>query len=54
MIEPGGFNPGDIAKKIYRYFVEHAGEDDSKAIRQAASPDKISPFLPPGESRLVQ
>lgn len=52
-IEPGEFNQGDIAKKIYRYFLEHAGDDDAKAIRQAASPDKVSPFLPPGESRLV-
>jgi predicted ribosome quality control (RQC) complex YloA/Tae2 family protein len=53
-VEPGEFNQGDIAKKIYRYFLEHASEDDAKAIRQAASPDKVSPFLPPGESRLVQ
>ncbi|HTX44245.1 MAG TPA: ribosome rescue protein RqcH, partial [Methanocella sp.] len=52
-IEPGEFSQGDIAKKIYRYFLEHASEEDSKAIRQAASPDKVSPFLPPGESRLV-
>jgi predicted ribosome quality control (RQC) complex YloA/Tae2 family protein len=51
-IEPGEFNQGDIAKKIYRYFLEHASEEDAKAIRQAASPDKVSPFLPPGESRL--
>ncbi len=54
VIQPGEFNQGDIAKKIYRYFLEHASEDDAKAIRQAASPDKMAPFLPPGESRLVQ
>ena len=53
VVEPGEFSQGDIAKKIYRYFLEHAGEDDAKAIRQAASPDKVSPFLPPGESRIV-
>lgn len=54
VVEPGEFNQGDIAKKAYRYFLEHSGEDDSKAIRQAASPDKVAPFLPPGESRIVQ
>jgi predicted ribosome quality control (RQC) complex YloA/Tae2 family protein len=52
-VEPGEFNQGDIAKKVYRHFVEHASQDDSKAIRQAASPDKVAPFLPPGESRIV-
>jgi predicted ribosome quality control (RQC) complex YloA/Tae2 family protein len=54
VVEPGEFSQGDIAKKAYRYFLEHAGEVDARAIRQAASPDKVSPFLPPGESRLVQ
>jgi len=53
IVEPGEFNQGDIAKKVYRYFLEHAGEEDAKAIRQAASPDRVSPFLPPGESRLA-
>lgn len=54
VVEPGEFNHGDIAKKIYRYFLEHASGDDAKAIRQAASPDKVSPYLPPGESRIAQ
>lgn len=53
-IEPGEYNQGDIAKKIYRYFLDHASEADARAIRQVASPDKIAPFLPPGESRIVQ
>ncbi len=52
-VEPGEFNQGDIAKKVYRYFVEHASGDDARAIRQAASPDKVAPFLPAGESRLI-
>lgn len=54
VIEPGEFNQGDIAKKVYHYLLSHASEEDSKAIRNAASPDRISPFLPPGESRIVQ
>ena len=53
VIEPGEFNQGDVAKKIYRHFLERSSADDSKAIRQAASPDRIAPFMPPGESRIV-
>lgn len=53
-IEPGELNQGDAAKKIYRHFLEHASQDDAKAIRQAASPDRIMVFMPPGETRLVQ
>ncbi len=54
VIEPGEFNQGDIAKKVYHYLLSHASEEDSKAIRNAASPDRIAPLLPPGESRIVQ
>ncbi len=54
VIEPGELNQGDAAKKIYRYFTEHASQDDSKVIRQAASPDRIMMFMPPGETRIAQ
>ncbi|MCD1294821.1 hypothetical protein CUJ83_07390 [Methanocella sp. CWC-04] len=53
-IEPGEYNQDDMAKKIYRYFVDKASEEDAKVIRQIASPDKISPFMPAGESRIIQ
>jgi predicted ribosome quality control (RQC) complex YloA/Tae2 family protein len=53
-IEPGELSQGDAAKKIYRHFLEHASQDDSKAIRQAASPDRIMVFMPPGETRIAQ
>jgi predicted ribosome quality control (RQC) complex YloA/Tae2 family protein len=53
VIEPGELNQGDAAKKIYRHFLEHASQDDAKAIRQAASPDRIIVFMPPGETRIV-
>jgi predicted ribosome quality control (RQC) complex YloA/Tae2 family protein len=53
VIEPGELNQGDAAKKIYRHFLEHASQDDAKAIRQAASPDRIMVFMPPGETRIV-
>lgn len=53
-IEPGEFNQGDVAKKIYRYFLDNASQDDYKAIRQVASPDKIMPFMPAGETRIAQ
>jgi predicted ribosome quality control (RQC) complex YloA/Tae2 family protein len=54
LIEPGELNQGDAAKKIYRYFLEHASQDDAKAIRQAASPDKVAMFMPPGETRIAR
>ncbi len=52
-IEPGELNQGDAAKKIYRHFLEHASQDDAKAIRQAASPDRVMVFMPPGETRIA-
>lgn len=54
LIEPGEFNQGDAAKKIYHYLLDHAGAEDGKAIRQAVSPDKVMMFMPPGETRIVQ
>ncbi len=52
-IEPGELNQGDAAKKIYRHFLEHASQDDAKAIRQTASPDRVMVFMPPGETRIA-
>ncbi|WP_214044432.1 ribosome rescue protein RqcH [Methanomethylovorans sp.] len=45
---PGKFNQNDIAKKIYRKFVDAIG--DASFVKRAASPDKIAMMLPPGES----
>ena len=47
---PGKFNQNDIAKKIYRKYVDTIG--DASFVKQAASPDKIAMMLPPGESDL--
>ncbi len=47
---PGKFNQNDIAKKIYRKYVDTIG--DASFVKQAASPDKIAMMLPPGESTL--
>jgi hypothetical protein len=44
-IEPGELNQGDAAKKIYRHFLEHASQDDSKAIRRPPRPT-ASWFMP--------
>lgn len=49
-IVPGKFNQNDIAKKLYRKYVEKLG--DPSFVKQIASVDKISRFLPPGESDL--
>ena len=51
IIEPGEFNQGDIAKKVYHYLLSHASEEDAKAIRKAASPDRIAPLPTAAESR---
>ncbi|MDK2892574.1 ribosome rescue protein RqcH [Methanohalophilus sp.] len=47
---PGKFNQNDIAKKIYRIYVEKLG--DVHFVKQIASPDKIAMMLPPGGSEL--
>ncbi len=47
-IVPGKFNQNDIAKKIYKMYVEKL--KDINFVKQIASPDKIAMVLPPGES----
>ncbi|ATU07529.1 ribosome rescue protein RqcH [Methanohalophilus portucalensis] len=47
-LTPGKFNQNDIAKKIYRIYVERL--KDVHFVKQIASPDKIANVLPPGES----
>lgn len=47
---PGKFNQNDIAKKIYRIYVEKL--EDVHFVKQIASPDKIAMMLPPGGSEL--
>ena len=47
-LTPGKFNQNDIAKKIYRIYVEKL--KDVHFVKQIASPDKIANVLPPGES----
>ncbi|WP_406660763.1 ribosome rescue protein RqcH [Methanolobus sp. ZRKC3] len=45
---PGKFNQNDIAKKIYKIYVDKLKEINF--VKQIASPDKIAMVLPPGES----
>ena len=47
-VVPGKFNQNDIAKKIYKIYVDKLG--DPNFVKQIASPDKIARMLPPGES----
>ncbi|MBP2030873.1 putative ribosome quality control (RQC) complex YloA/Tae2 family protein [Methanohalophilus levihalophilus] len=49
-IVPGKFNQNDLAKKIYRMYVEKL--QDVHFVKQIASPDKIAMMLPPGGSEL--
>ncbi|TGC09669.1 ribosome rescue protein RqcH [Methanolobus halotolerans] len=45
---PGKFNQNDIAKKIYKIYVDKLKEVNF--VKQIASPDKIAMMIPPGES----
>jgi hypothetical protein len=45
---PGKFNQNDLAKKIYRRYMEAL--EDVHFVKQIASPDKIAMILPPGGS----
>ncbi len=45
---PGKFNQNDIAKKVYRIYVDEI--KDPSFVKQVASPDRIAMMLPPGES----
>ncbi|WP_406670343.1 NFACT RNA binding domain-containing protein [Methanolobus sp. ZRKC4] len=47
-ITPGKFNQNDIAKKIYKIYVDKLKEVNF--VKQIASPDKIAMMIPPGES----
>ncbi|MDW7730934.1 MAG: ribosome rescue protein RqcH [Methanolobus sp.] len=47
-IVPGKFNQNDIAKKIYKIYVDKLKEVNF--VKQIASPDKIAMVIPPGES----
>ncbi len=49
-VEQGEFNQSDIAKKIYKLFVDKVG--DRQFVKSIASPDKIAMMLPPGNSRI--
>ena len=49
-IEPGEYNPDDLAKRIYRFFSEKIY--DRVYLKSIASVDQIVQFLPPGGSRI--
>lgn len=51
-IEPGEYNPDDLAKRIYRFFSEKI--DDRAYLKSIASVDRIVQFLPPGGSRIKE
>jgi hypothetical protein len=49
-IEPGEFNADDLAKRIYRQFLEKV--EDRSFLKNVASVDQIVQFLPPGGSKM--
>lgn len=49
---PGKFNQNDIAKKLYRIYVDKL--KDASFVKQIASPDQVANMLPPGESDIKE
>jgi predicted ribosome quality control (RQC) complex YloA/Tae2 family protein len=49
-IEPGEYNPDDLAKRIYRQMLDKF--EDKRYLKAIASQDQIVQFLPPGGSRV--
>ncbi len=49
-VVPGTFNQNDISKKIYRIYADEL--NDSRFVKQIASPDLVTMMIPPGESDL--
>ncbi|MBU2617559.1 MAG: NFACT family protein [Euryarchaeota archaeon] len=51
-IEPGEKTQDQVAKEISKIFLQEADDADQLLIKSIASPDRISKFLPPGNSRI--
>ncbi|MDI6640546.1 MAG: ribosome rescue protein RqcH, partial [Methanocellales archaeon] len=51
-IEPGEKTQNQVAKEISKIFLQEADDADQLLIKSIASPDRISKFLPPGNSRI--
>jgi predicted ribosome quality control (RQC) complex YloA/Tae2 family protein len=49
-IEPGEFNQGDTAMKIYKILIDKVG--NRQFVKSIASADKIAMMLPPGNSNI--
>ncbi|MGA7076262.1 MAG: ribosome rescue protein RqcH [Halobacteriota archaeon] len=50
VIEPGKYNPNDLAKMISRELLATAREDEKKSLRKIITVDQIAKFLPAGYS----
>lgn len=50
-LEPGRYSRNDAAKKVYRRFLDHYG--DESLVRQLAGVDEVRRYLPGGGSRLI-
>ena len=51
-IIPGKYNLNDISKKLYKLFQNHIL--DKKFLKEIASPEKISLFIPSGETDVIE
>lgn len=50
-LEPGELNPNDIAKRIYRYFMQ-ISKENKDIPKNLISQEDIAHFMPPGNSRV--
>lgn len=50
VLEPGKYNPSDLAKMISRELLTTAREDEKKSLRKIITVDQIAKFLPAGYS----
>jgi hypothetical protein len=52
VLEPGKYNPSDLAKMISRELLAVAPEDEKKNLRKIITVDQIVKFLPAGYSEI--
>jgi len=52
VLEPGKYNPSDLAKMISRELLAAVPEDEKKNLRKIITVDQIAKFLPAGYSEI--
>ena len=53
-LQPGLFEPNDIAKKVVRAIRERLSEDEWKGFKSVLNTEAVTAFVPPGGSEIVE